>query len=38
MNWKKIWQETVLVEWSLLLLRVQEVTGLNLGPDTGYPD
>jgi hypothetical protein len=25
------------VEWLTLLLSIREVTGSNLGPDTGYP-
>jgi hypothetical protein len=28
----------VVVEWLTLLLRIREVPGSNLGPDTGYPD
>jgi hypothetical protein len=26
------------VEWLILLLRIQEVSGLELGPETGNPD
>jgi hypothetical protein len=28
----------VVVEWLTLLVFIREVQGLNLGPDTGYPD
>jgi hypothetical protein len=28
----------VVVEWLTLLLRIWEVLGSNLGPETGYPD
>jgi hypothetical protein len=28
----------VLVEWLAFLLRIREVSSLNLGPQTGYPD
>jgi hypothetical protein len=28
----------VMVEWLALLLRIREVPGSNLGPETGYPD
>jgi hypothetical protein len=28
----------VVVEWPTILLRVREVPGSNLGPETGYPD
>jgi hypothetical protein len=28
----------VVVEWLILLLRIQEVSGLELGPETGNPD
>jgi len=27
-----------MVEWLTLLLRIQEVPGSNLGPETGYTD
>jgi hypothetical protein len=26
------------VEWLTLLLRIREVRGSNLGPDSGYPE
>jgi hypothetical protein len=25
-------------DWLVLLLRIREVSGSNLGPETGYPD
>jgi hypothetical protein len=28
----------VAVQWLTLLLRMREVSGSNLGPETGYPD
>jgi hypothetical protein len=28
----------VVVEWSTFLLRVREIPGSDLGPETGYPD
>jgi hypothetical protein len=28
----------VVVEWLSLLLLIREVSGSNLGPETGYPD
>jgi hypothetical protein len=28
----------VVVEWLTLLILIREVQGLNLGPETGYPD
>jgi hypothetical protein len=28
----------VVVEWLAFLLRIREVPGSNLGPETGYPD
>jgi hypothetical protein len=28
----------VIVEWLTILLRIREVSGSNLGPETSYPD
>jgi hypothetical protein len=28
----------VVIEWLAFLLRIREVPGSNLGPETGYPD
>jgi len=28
----------VVIEWLTILLRIREVPGSNLGPETGYPD
>jgi hypothetical protein len=28
----------VVIEWLALLLRIREVPGSNLGPESGYPD
>jgi hypothetical protein len=33
-----IYASNFMVEWSTLLLRIQEVPGSNLDPETGYPD
>jgi hypothetical protein len=35
---KDIKLPTVVVEWLTLLLRIREVPGSNLGPETGYSD
>jgi hypothetical protein len=34
----RIRKSNVMVEWLALLLHFREVTGSNLGPETGYPD
>jgi hypothetical protein len=28
----------IVVEWSTLLLHIEDVPGSNLGPETGHPD
>jgi hypothetical protein len=36
-GYKAVWGPNVLVEW-LAALRIREVRGSDLGPDTGYAD
>jgi hypothetical protein len=35
---KRRFSPNVAVQWLALLLRIQEVPGANLGPETDYPD
>jgi hypothetical protein len=32
------WTPNVRVDWETFLLRIREIPGSNLGPETGYPD
>jgi hypothetical protein len=34
---RRIFGTNVVVEWLALLLRIREIPGSNLSPETGYP-